>query len=176
MKHKESQSFYIFIQIYCRLKVREGSFNEITSILAWYEFINDIILDHLDDEIKSTNKSGVWRYCVVCVSSKLYLIIFKLCFSLCWKDSFDFRYLISFKNLLRAIENIGIVSVYGIKYLTTGKVTQENFIKYVEHDTLIWEYLNSSIHLAPYLQEKLQNVYSTTAYKFYRERHIPNKI
>ena len=75
LKHKESQSFYIFIQIYCRLKVREGSFNEITSILAWYEFINDIILDHLDDEIKSTNKSGVWRYCVVCVSSQLYLII-----------------------------------------------------------------------------------------------------
>ena len=80
------------------------------------------------------------------------------------------RYLISFKNLLRAIENIGIVSVYGIKYLTTGKVTQDNFIKYVEHDTLIWEYLNSSIHLAPYLEEKLQNIYSTKAYKFYRER------
>ena len=95
-------------------------------------------------------------------------------FNSCCNDSFDFRYLISFKNLLRAIENIGIVSVYGIKYLTTGKVTQENFIKYVEHDTLIWEYLNSSIHLAPYLQEKLQNVYSTTAYKFYRERHVQN--
>ena len=102
-------------------------------------------------------------------------ILGELCFNLCCNDSFDFRYLISFKNLLRAIENIGIVSVYGIKYLTTGKVTQENFIKYVEHDTLIWEYLNSSIHLAPYLQEKLQNVYSTTAYKFYRERHIPNE-
>ena len=78
--------------------------------------------------------------------------------------------MIAFKNLLRAIENIGIVSVYGIKYLTTGKVTQENFIKYVEHDTLIWEYLNSSIHLAPYLSEKLQNIYSSKAYKFYRER------
>ena len=80
------------------------------------------------------------------------------------------RYLISFKNLLRAIENIGIVSVYGIKYLTTGTLTQNNFIKYVEHDTLIWEYLNSSVHLAPYLEEKLQSIYSTTAYKFYRER------
>ena len=127
------------------MKVREGKFNEITSILAWYEFINNIILDHLDDEIKSTNKSGVWRY------------------------------LISFKNLLRAIENIGIVSVYGIKYLTMGNVTQENFIKYVEHDTLIWEYLNSSIHLAPYLQEKLQKIYEMEAYMFYRERYsIPS--
>ena len=80
------------------------------------------------------------------------------------------RYLISFKNLLRAIENIGIVSVYGIKYLTVGNVTQDNFIKYVEHDTLIWEYLNSSIHLAPYLAEKLQKIYEQDAYKFYRER------
>ena len=109
-----------------------------------------------------------------CVWHHNYIRFFKSCFNLCCNNSFEFRYLISFKNLLRAIENIGIVSVYGIKYLTTGKVTQENFIKYVEHDTLIWEYLNSSIHLAPYLQEKLQNVYSTTAYKFYRERHIPN--
>ena len=33
------------------------------------------------------------------------------------------------QNLLRAIENIGIVSVYGIRYLTTGNVTQQNFIK-----------------------------------------------
>ena len=79
--------------------------------------------------------------------------------------------MISFKNLLRAIENIGIVSVYGIKYLTTGQVTQENFVKYVEYDTLIWEYLNSSVHLAPYLEEKLHAVYSTKSYMFYRERY-----
>ena len=98
----------------------------------------------------------------------LHLISFNL-----WLYSFaTFRYLISFKNLLRAIENIGIVSVYGIKYLTVGNVTQDNFIKYVEHDTLIWEYLNSSIHLAPYLEEKLQKIYEQDAYKFYRERFV----
>ena len=136
---KSKLKFQIQHEVF-RVKVREGRFNEITSILAWYEFINNIILDHLDDEIKSTNRSGVWRY------------------------------LISFKNLLRVIENIGIVSVYGIKYLTTGNVTQENFIKYVEHDTLIWEYLNSSIHLAPYLEEKLQKIYKQEAYQFYRKR------
>ena len=149
-----------------RVKVREGKFNEITSILAWYEFINDIILDHLDDEIKSTNRSGVWRYvfqsCGNCIPIRV-----------CWHTlAFFDRYLISFKNLLRAIENIGIVSVYGIKYLTVGNVTQDNFIKYVEHDTLIWEYLNSSIHLAPYLEEKLQKIYEQDAYKFYRERYV----
>ena len=48
---------------------------------------------------------------------------------------------------MRAIENIGIVSVYGIRYLTTGNVTQQNYIKYVEHDTLIWEYLVVNIYI-----------------------------
>ena len=94
------------------------------------------------------------------------------------------------QNLLRAIENIGIVSVYGIRYLTTGNVTQQNYIKYgeldnvvmltllticsltryVEHDTLIWDYLNSSIHLAPYLEKKFERIYAGDAYRFYRQR------
>ena len=43
----------------------------------------------------------------------------------------DFRNILFFQNLLRAIENIGIVSVYGIRYLSTGNVTQQNFIKFV---------------------------------------------
>ena len=41
---------------------------------------------------------------------------------------------------------------------------------YVEHDTLIWEYLNSSIHLAPYLEKKFRRIYAGEAYRFYRQR------
>ena len=61
--------------------------------------------------------------------------------------------------------------MYGIKYLTTGQVTQEDFVNYVEYDTLIWEYLNSSVHLAPYLGEKLHAIYSTKSYMTYRQRY-----
>ena len=43
-------------------------------------------------------------------------------------------------------------------------------LRYVEHDTLIWEYLNSSIHLAPYLEKKFRKIYEGEAYKFYRQR------
>ena len=43
--------------------------------------------------------------------------------------------------------------------------------RYVEHDTLIWEYLNSSIHLAPYLEKKFRKIYEGEAYKFYRQRY-----
>ena len=42
----------------------------------------------------------------------------------------------------------------------------------MEHDTLIWEYLNSSIHLAPYLEKKFRRIYNGEAYKFYRERSL----
>ena len=44
------------------------------------------------------------------------------------------------------------------------------FYWYVEHDTLIWEYLNSSIHLAPYLEKKFKRIYGGEAYRFYRQR------
>ena len=84
--------------------------------------------------------------------------------------------------------------MYGIRYLTTGNVTQQNYIKYgqlsmstklinvdhvdrmltryVEHDTLIWDYLNSSIHLAPYLEKKFERIYAGDAYRFYRQRWV----
>ena len=51
-------------QSFSRVKVREGKIAEITEILAWYEYINDVILDHLDENIKSTDRSGVWRYLI----------------------------------------------------------------------------------------------------------------
>ena len=44
--------------------------------------------------------------------------------------------------------------------------------RYVEHDTLIWDYLNSSIHLAPYLEQKFERIYAGDAYRFYRQRCV----
>ena len=93
------------------MKVREGRIGEITEILAWYEYINDVILDHLDDEIKSTDRSGVWRYLI---SFKVILLHILLPYNL-------------IQNLLRAIENIGIVSVYGIRYLRCCSVPYFSF-------------------------------------------------
>ena len=60
-ERKTTQSIFF---LFFRVKVREGRIGEITEILAWYEYINDVILDHLDDEIKSTDRSGVWRYLI----------------------------------------------------------------------------------------------------------------
>ena len=54
----------VLLTDFTRVKVREGKIAEITEILAWYEYINDVILDHLDENIKSTDRSGVWRYLI----------------------------------------------------------------------------------------------------------------
>ena len=52
--------------------------------------------------------------------------------------------------------------------------TERGFVfacfRYVEHDALIWEYLNSSVHLAPYLDKKFDKIYAGESYRFYRER------
>ena len=77
------------------------------SILNWYKLADAVFLDHLSQvlrkfefraftlfsqDIKRTNSSAVWRY------------------------------LIGYKNLLRAIENLGIAVVYGIRYLSACSV------------------------------------------------------
>ena len=50
------------------------------------------------------------------------------------------RYLIAYKNLLRAIENIGIAVVYGIRYYGTGRITHDNYVQFIRHNTSITKY------------------------------------
>lgn len=58
------------------------------------------------------------------------------------------RFLVSYKNLLRSIENVGISVVFGINYFGRGKLTINNHIKYIRRDTLGTEYLNSSLEFS----------------------------
>ena len=49
-------------------------------------------------------------------------------------------------------------------------MTKANFVKYVKHNTICWEYLNSSTHLAPYLESRFLKIYDTVGFRFYSER------
>ena len=49
-------------------------------------------------------------------------------------------------------------------------MTKENFVKYVQHNTISYDYLNSSTHLAPYLESRFLTIYQQEGYKFYKER------
>ena len=56
--------------------------------------------------------------------------------------------------------------------------TQRHFLDFInllssnlnEPSPSLTEYLNSSIHLAPYLEKKFRKIYEGEAYKFYRQR------
>ena len=152
-----------------RVKVREGRIGEITEILAWYEYINDVILDHLDDEIKSTDRSGVWRY----------LISFKVRvlsgvrgdFVCCSESAASDREHRDSVCVRDPLPHHGQRHPAELHQVSGDKRTgPHGCCRYVEHDTLIWEYLNSSIHLAPYLEKKFRRIYAGEAYRFYRQR------
>ena len=87
---------------------------DINSILNWYKLTDAVFLDYLSQDIKMTNSSAVWRY------------------------------LIGYKNLLRAVENLGIAVVYGIRYYGQGNITEDNYVQFIKHDTISSEYLNQS--------------------------------
>ncbi|GLH12245.1 Atrial natriuretic peptide receptor 1 [Gryllus bimaculatus] len=80
------------------------------------------MLNHLTNQIKETDNSGVWRL------------------------------LIAFKNILRAIENMGIAVVYGINYFGRGSLKTNNYINYVRHEALGSDLLNSSFTYVPSLK------------------------
>ncbi|KAK5641547.1 hypothetical protein RI129_010094 [Pyrocoelia pectoralis] len=110
-----------------KISSEESSMSE---ILAWYTAVNAAMLDHLTNQIKETDNSGVWRY------------------------------LLAFKSLLRSIEGIGISSVYGVNYFGRGVLRDYNYINYVKHDAIAKDLLNGSLNYVPYLKnvyKKLTN-------------------
>ncbi|XP_071648798.1 uncharacterized protein [Temnothorax longispinosus] len=97
--------------------------SSISEVMAWYTSVNAAMLDHLTNQIKETDNSGVWRY------------------------------LIAFKNLLRSIESLGIASVEGINYFGRGLLFGDNYVNYVRHEALGRDLLNAALTYVPSLKK-----------------------
>ncbi|ODM93786.1 Atrial natriuretic peptide receptor 1 [Orchesella cincta] len=106
---------------------------KIYQVIEYYTQLNRVLLDFLTNEIKETNNSNVWRF------------------------------LISYKNLLRSAENFGISLVYGINYFGRGELTPPNYIEYIRHDVLGMDYLNSSLEMASTANQYYKGVIDTLA-------------
>ncbi|XP_018573653.1 uncharacterized protein LOC108912758 [Anoplophora glabripennis] len=103
------------------IKSEESS---ITDVLTWYTSVNAAMLEHLTNQIKETDNSGVWRY------------------------------LLAFKNLLKSIESTGIASVYGVNYFGKGYLKQSNYIGYITHDAIAKDLLNTSLNYVPQMKKE----------------------
>ncbi|XP_058462598.1 uncharacterized protein LOC131437324 isoform X2 [Malaya genurostris] len=100
----------------------------VRDVLHWYTTVNGALLEHLTNQIKDANKSGVWRF------------------------------LLSFKNLLKSIESLDISSVYGINYYGRGFLKTEPYVLYVQHDIVGKELLNGSLNYIPKLKAMYRNL------------------
>nr|XP_023023581.1 uncharacterized protein LOC111511790 [Leptinotarsa decemlineata] len=110
------------------MKSEEGSVGE---VLIWYTSVNAALLEHLTNQIKENDNSGVWRY------------------------------LLAFKNLLKSIESIGIASVYGVNYFGKGHLRHQNYKNFIMQDALGKDLLNTSLNYVSLIKEEYRMLAST---------------
>ncbi|XP_069680478.1 uncharacterized protein [Periplaneta americana] len=91
--------------------------------LNWYNSANKYVLDQLSEIIRQTSVSGVWRL------------------------------LIAYKNILCAVENFSIASVYGLYYFVKGNLGLESFSMFVRYDSLAQDYLAATQHFSLVIYE-----------------------
>ncbi|MPC18993.1 hypothetical protein E2C01_011896 [Portunus trituberculatus] len=82
--------------------------------IAFYNKANYIFLDQLTSEINEKDAAGVWRP------------------------------LLAYKNIIRAIEHLGISMVFGLQYFGRGALNQKSYIAFVTNDALGYDFLNTS--------------------------------
>nr|XP_029733821.1 uncharacterized protein LOC109405405 isoform X1 [Aedes albopictus]XP_029733822.1 uncharacterized protein LOC109405405 isoform X1 [Aedes albopictus]XP_029733823.1 uncharacterized protein LOC109405405 isoform X1 [Aedes albopictus] len=99
-----------------------GETTRVRDVLHWYTTVNGALLEHLTNQIKDANKSGVWRY------------------------------LLSFKNMLKSIESLDISAMYGIIYYGRGVLRPDAYVNYIQHDIVGKELLNGSLNYIPKLK------------------------
>ncbi|XP_037085079.1 uncharacterized protein LOC119105708 [Pollicipes pollicipes] len=115
-----------------RDKIRKFDTPSIDAGIAFYNRANYIFLDQLTREIKEKDASGVWRP------------------------------LLAYKNMIRAIEHLGISMVFGEQYFGRGDLDQSSYIEFVTNDALGQDFLNSSQNFAYWIKDRyvqLQSMY-----------------
>ncbi|CAG9826950.1 unnamed protein product [Diabrotica balteata] len=102
--------------------------SSIKDVVSWYTSLNAALLEHLTQQIKENDNSGVWRY------------------------------LLAFKNLLKSIESTGISMVYGVNYFGQGILHSQNYINYITHDAIAKDLLNTSLNYVSQMKREYEDL------------------
>ena len=73
----------------------------------------------------------------------------------------------TYKNILRAIESVGIEMSFGIRFQARGKLIGRNFGKFIEHHKLSQEYLLQGETFLTHMKDKFKRVKKSKDYKEY---------
>ena len=74
-----------------------------------------------------------------------------------------------YKNVLRAIDNIGINAAYVIKYTLKGNLTSAEMIDYLRSQVQSREYLKQASNFAPEVKTKLKMIWEQANYQLLEE-------
>jgi len=109
----------------------------VEDVISFYNFATGTLLDELSALIKSSNGSSTWRP------------------------------LITYKNILRAIENIGTEMSLGLRFIGRGNLSDKNYVSLIEQHKLSKEYMMQAETFASNLRGNLDRVRQTEAFKTY---------
>ena len=62
------------------------------------------------------------------------------------------RWIIGYKNLLRAVEFSGVAGILGLEYLSNGNLADIKYQSFLKSEALRREYLNQSFNFLPFLE------------------------
>ena len=109
--------------------------------LNFYTYATRVLLDDLSTIIRTSNGSRTWRY------------------------------LVTYKNMLRAIENLGIEISFGIIFIGNGELSVLDFAKYVEKHRIVREYMLQSEAYLSNMREEMNDIRESPQYLQYTERY-----
>ena len=109
--------------------------------LEFYTYATRVLLDDLSSIIRTSNGSKTWRY------------------------------LVTYKNMLRALESLGIEISYGIIFIGNGELSIENFAKYIEKHKICSEYLKQSGAFLVNMRDKIENIQKSPQWVQYSKRY-----
>ena len=76
-----------------------------------------------------------------------------------------YRELILYKDLIRAIENVGIATSYVVQYYTVGSLTTEELIQFLQARVIADEYLEQASNFSPKVKLALKTIEKADYYK-----------
>ncbi|XP_076069616.1 uncharacterized protein LOC143041525 isoform X2 [Oratosquilla oratoria] len=132
-----------------RDKITKFDTPSIDAGIQFYNRANYIFLDQLTREIKEKDSSGVWRP------------------------------LLAYKNLIRAIEHLGISMVFGEEYFGRGDLDHTSYLNFVTNDALGQDFLNASKSFAYWIKDRylqLQQTYPWYSNITRRRQEIVNRV
>ncbi|XP_071538924.1 uncharacterized protein [Panulirus ornatus] len=132
-----------------RDKITKFDTPSIDAGIRFYNRANYIFLDQLTREIKEKDSSGVWRP------------------------------LLAYKNLIRAIEHLGISMVFGEEYFGRGDLDHTSYLNFVTNDALGQDFLNASKSFAFWIKDRylqLQQTYPWYSNITRRRQEIINRV